>query len=162
MTLNTEIKVIKSRLRAMFAPIITTIVLVLILLTNWFDQPVLGLTKSNYAILIIAAYVIFIVYNSLKNNFYIFLSTEKNKLTIRYYSLSLFNNSKKSIEIPLETLHNFKIETKRGGLLKLLTVYQKTNKGVAKYPPISISILDKEELQLVSNTLKKFSKNYGK
>jgi len=53
----------------------------------------------------------------------------------------------KMIEIPRSQFHKYKIESSFFGRRKALILYQKTNKGVVKYPPIYISSLTKEEMK---------------
>jgi len=63
-----------------------------------------------------------------------------------------------SVEIRKEEFYKFAFEEKMFGLRKYLILYQITGKGIAKYQPISISLLNKNQKQDLSVSLTYFQK----
>lgn len=88
---------------------------------------------------------------SLHFNFIIYKETD-DKVILRHYPLHPFHQNFKSIEIPKSMLSHFEIKSKIFGLRPEITLYQQTEKGLAKYPSVSLSSLSKsdKEKMLVS------------
>lgn len=96
---------------------------------------------------------------SLDLNFVIYQESEK-KIILRYYPLHPFHHKFKSIEIAKNSLSHFDIENKLLGLRTEIVLYQQTERGLAKYPKVSISALSKsDKLKMIDslrrNSLKK-------
>jgi hypothetical protein len=72
--------------------------------------------------------------------------------------LRIFSAKHKSIEIPLADFIGFEITTSFNGLKKGLVLFQKMKGKKAKYPPISISALKKEQIAELEAFLKGLSK----
>jgi hypothetical protein len=86
---------------------------------------------------------------------YFYYTDQRLKLVFRYYSVASFISNPNSVEIKKTDFLKFEVEKKLLGLRKYLILYQKTPKGVAKYPPISISLLKKAEEKVLSDSLLK-------
>ena len=83
-----------------------------------------------------------------------------DKIILRYYPLHPFHDNFKSIEIPKNCLAKYELETKTFGLKPIITLYQLTEKGIARYPSICLSALSKSDRNkliesLSRNSLKK-------
>lgn len=98
--------------------------------------------------------IIFSLY--LNFNFIIFQETQ-HKLVLRYYPLHPFHDKFKSIEIPKSQLSHFEIKNTFFGLKPEIILYQQTDKGLAKYPPVCISSLSKSDREKMVISLKKYS-----
>lgn len=107
--------------------------------------------------IISALFMLVIIFSLYMNfNFIIFQETQ-HKLVLRYYPLHPFHDKFKSIEIPKSQLSHFEIKNTFFGLKPEIILYQQTDKGLAKYPPVCISSLSKSDREKMVISLKKYS-----
>jgi hypothetical protein len=76
--------------------------------------------------------------------YFYFSNTGKN-LIFRFYSLRNFHGKPKTIEISRISFLKYDIVTGFFNQKESLVLYQKTPRGVAKYPPISLTLLSKKQ-----------------
>ncbi|NOZ46167.1 MAG: hypothetical protein GXO79_05230 [Chlorobi bacterium] len=136
------------RLIYLFVPIFFT---ALIALTFLF-KPTLNYILFTVLLVIL---ILFILISNKIKLYYIMLSDEAKKITLNYLTLSPVENKKRSISIPQKDFIKYKLNTSFYGFKKTIILYRKTPKGTAKYPPVSISSLNKKELLAVERLLKK-------
>ncbi len=154
MKFDNQKKAIRVSLNRMFIAIIFTILIIVVLVSGWFDKQLLGLEKGRIALIVLGVYVLINIYKYLLDLNYIFYSDDTDKIVIRYYPLRPFSTRKrKSIEIPKQLFVRFRIKSMFFGQKKKLILYQAIKNTVAKYPPISISSLNSEELQKLTDSL---------
>lgn len=116
-------------------------------------------TNMNQLLIIdiVVAVIYFILFNKIKPSFFEFLVSE-DSLQINYYPVSTAVRSYQSIEVPMNQLKNFNIKKSLGGIRKDLILSVKSKYGLADYPPISISILKKNETAQVIHVLNEILK----
>ncbi|MBE9466975.1 MAG: hypothetical protein IMY72_01485 [Bacteroidetes bacterium] len=107
---------------------------------------------SFIAILTAVFVCVFVIITHL-HFFYFSFDVEEDKLVFKFSSLSLIIGSNKTIKIQHALFVKFKIKTTFFGYKKELILYQKLKGGVAKYPPISISLLNGKEIDEMSKML---------
>ncbi len=92
--------------------------------------------------------VIFLVFYwfqyKMEYNYFYFSNNNKN-LVFKFYSLRNFYGKPKTIEIAKMSFMKYDITTSFFNKKESLVLYQKTAKGVAKYPPISLTLLNKNQ-----------------
>lgn len=76
---------------------------------------------------------------------YLYFSNNSKNLVLRFYSLRNFYGKPKTIEISKPSFVKYDIETSFFNKKDALVLYQKTTKGVAKYPPISLTLLTRNQ-----------------
>ena len=76
---------------------------------------------------------------------YFYFSNNGKNLVFRFYSLRFFSGKPKTIEISKTSFLKYDIATNFFDKKDSLILYQKTAKGVAKYPPISLTLLAKKQ-----------------
>lgn len=121
----------------------------------------LFLAKSWYYLLIadsIATILFFLIFNTIKPLYLEFLVTERN-VRFNFYSVASTMRNYNTIEIPLENLKAYQVRKKFWGLKKELIVSISTKYGIADYPPISISLLNKNEINQILHVLQKIIDN---
>jgi hypothetical protein len=92
--------------------------------------------------------VIFVAYYWLQYKMeytYFYFSNNGRNLIFKYYSLRVLYGKPKTIEIPKSSFDTYDITTGFFNKKESLVLYQKTKKGVAKYPPISLTLLGKNK-----------------
>jgi len=94
---------------------------------------IIGILALIYAVLLIR-----------KSNYFYF-EYIGNKITIRYYTAHPFLRNYKAIEIQKAYFHDYEIQKSLLGLRKSIQITIKTPKGIFKYPPLSISLLNSDQ-----------------
>jgi hypothetical protein len=118
----------------------------------------LNISKPFLIIGIITAIVVSTIGFSFHLNFnFIIFKESDEQIILRYYPLHPFHDNFKSIEIPKKTLVKFEVETKTFGLKPKLTLFQLTDKGIAKYPSVCLSSLSKADRNSIFQSLSKIS-----
>ena len=115
---------------------------------------VLGWSKSHlFELCWIIVFVVWFIFVFLKNYNYIWYSSDGPKIIVRYTSLQPLSSGKFSIEFQKKDFVKAEIVKSVLGIRKNLVLYSRTPQGVAKYPKINISILNKEELKKIKEDL---------
>jgi len=116
----------------------------------------LGMTKYHLAAFFAAIYLAIAIFEFILEPFYIFFSDEGENLIIRYFSTGYFNKKKQVIQIPKKSFTGYDIETSVFGLKKKLVLKQRFKSGEAKYHAISISLMNKNQQEMLVTSLDKF------
>jgi len=77
---------------------------------------------------------------------------------MRYYPIRIFNQKKHSIEIPKSRFVKYETEKYFFGMKERIFLYQKTQNGIARYPGIHLSAVDKEDIERIKKSLQQFMK----
>ncbi|MCX7987761.1 MAG: hypothetical protein N2662_12560 [Bacteroidales bacterium] len=147
MEIDNSSYVFKNRKRMYIYTIAVAIILPIILLSEWFDKPIFGLSRHFFAAIILIIYLTYYVIRYFLNLNFVQVSVASNKLSLKYYSLRPLTKSHNSIEIPLQAFEGYKINTRFFGLKKDLILFQRVQGKIAKYPPVSLSALNKKQLE---------------
>lgn len=158
MILENRKTAIKVRLRTFVATVVFATIISIIYTTRILNSPVLGLTKYQFTIFFALIYIFLLLYSYFLNLNYIYYSDNGHSIIFRYYSLRIFSSRKNSIEIPKKDFIQYDFEKKNFNLKETLVLYQGIKTGVAKYPPISISSLTKEEKIKLKKSLSRYVK----
>ena len=151
---NTKKSVLINKIQ--YISIISFIVLAVILVTTELVRDeFLGLNKYHWAAVVALVYILENIYEYLKDFNYIYFSDSGEKLLFRYASLRPFHNKRYSIEINKNQYQGYKIL--RAPLKQKIVFYVKTPQGTAKYPPVSITGLNEEELNQLKHTLNQYA-----
>jgi hypothetical protein len=150
--------VIKKKLRSFFMTIAVILIIVLVLFTGLFNEDAMKISKALMTVIIIAVYLLFILFNILRDFNYIYFNDEGDKLVLRYFSLSIFTQKKNSIEIPKRSFAGYKIEKSIAGLRERLILLQQLENRIARYPAVSITSLTSKQKSDIVNALNRFSK----
>jgi len=92
--------------------------------------------------------------------YYISLEIDNNRdLMVKHYNLFPMGRKFQAFRIPLKQYHHHEIQSKTGGLMRQLVLFQKMQGGIAKYPPLGLSAVTKKGLKEISDFLKKLENN---
>jgi K+ transporter len=156
MIIDNQKTVIRVFLRKMLIAIITVVIIVAILATNWFKPELLGITQYQWIVLVAAIYILLVVGSWLRGLNYFFFNDQGDKLIIRYYPIRPLGRTKKAVQIPKTALAKYEIVKTNLGLKKVLILHQHVKKNVAKYPPIGVTSLTREELSRLEQQLSSY------
>jgi hypothetical protein len=76
---------------------------------------------------------------------YFYFSNNNRNLIFRFYSLRNFYGKAKTIELPKLSFIKYDITIDFFDKRESLILYQQTGKGIAKYPPIPLTLLSKNQ-----------------
>jgi hypothetical protein len=115
---------------------------------------IVDLPKQHYTNLALAG-LIFCGYLSINllRLFFVQVEDTQVKIILRYYFLHPLLRKPRMFEFPKPELTKFEIRKLWGGLRKELVVYQKSAKGLVKYPAVSLSAFSKKEIEILEKQL---------
>jgi len=128
-------------------------------MSDYFIENLIDIPRWLYVVAFMLIFIFILVYRYFLHYNYIYFDDENNKIIIRYYHLKLFNKNFKSIEIPKNSFVKFEEKIFFLKQRHDLILYQKTNKGIAKYPPVSITALNKVQKKEIILSLNKTKAN---
>lgn len=153
MIIDTQKSAIRLQLQKLIFLFLLVLFLVFLYTTSYFYKPVLGIERNYFALAATALYILYYLFSYFRDFCYFYINNNSSKIIIRYYSLKPLTSEQNSLEIDKREFQKFEISNSFGGLRKYLIIYQRTAKGIAKYPPISISILNKKDVDKLTREL---------
>lgn len=128
----------------------------IIIWSGWFDELVLGISKLSYIVFLSIIYIFYLIFIFIINYHFFSFNDNGDKLVFRYVSFRPFDNAKKAIEIEKSRFGGYKIQKSFFNLKTELVLSVKTKNGLAKFPPIGISALSKDQIKLLKMSLNQF------
>jgi hypothetical protein len=135
----------KLRKRILLGGVLILVSLTVFLLLQLFTWLAIGAAVFVVALLFIAAL----------NLQYIRIFDEKEKIIVRYFSVFTINRLFQSIEFPVANLMKAEGEKHFGGIKTDLILTVRTRQGVAVYPPVSLSAVNRKERKQIIEGLNK-------
>ncbi|MBN1953326.1 MAG: hypothetical protein JW801_19120 [Bacteroidales bacterium] len=164
MILDIKRTVIRTQLRRFLTLIVFCIAIIWVLLSGGWDgfegleDTLLGMKKSSLALWIGLIYALSLVVESLFELNYIYYSDHGDFIIFRYFSMSVMNKKKNSIEIPKEEFGGYQILSSFRGLKKRIVFLHRFKEKDAPYPAVSITGLSKQELKGLCASLDRWKK----
>jgi hypothetical protein len=153
MTFDNTRTIISLRIRIFIATVLLLGYIVLAYLIEIIKFPLLGMSDTIWTVILVCIYLVLAFYPMALNYQYIYYSDDGDFIIFRYFTTGIVSGKKNSIEISKSSFAGYKKESSFFGLDKSLILYQKMAEGVAKYPPVYISILNRKERAKVLNSL---------
>lgn len=100
-------------------------------------------------------------YMFLTKPYYFNLETKQRSIIIRFFNPHPMMSRKKAFEIPISSFVKYEIKYSMGGKKKSLIFYIKKGKKTGAYPPLSITLLTKTQIEALEkelNTLLKINR----
>lgn len=145
MTFDNSKTIIGVRIKLFAMTIIFLAFLILAFVAGIIKFPLLGFSETVWTVFLAGIWIFIALLPMLLNYQYIFFSDDTEKLIIRYFNAGIVGGKKNSLEIDKSSFSGYKTETSIFGLRTSITLFQKFAEGVAKYPPVWISALSREE-----------------
>jgi CDP-diglyceride synthetase len=156
MVIDIKRTVIKTQLRRLIVVVFFILVILIVLLGVSEKHTVLGMNKYQWAMIIGLLYFLSIVFESVLELNYIYYSDRDDPIVFRYFSMSIFNKKKNSIEIPKNAFAGYQLISSLKGMKKKIILLQRIKDKIAKYPPVSISSLNKRQFRQLIDSLDKY------
>ena len=157
MTFDNSRTIISLRIKLFGATVIFLAYVILTYVAKIIDYPLLGMSDTAWTLILVAIYLVIAFFPMFLSYQYIYFSDDEEKIVFRYFTAGIVGGRKNSVEIDKSTFSGYKIESEYFGLIKSIILYQKVQEGVAKYPPVYISALSKEEIAKLVRSLKTYS-----
>jgi hypothetical protein len=152
-------KTIIRRTKGKFIALLILVVVICVLLFVPFRRDLFnGLSNNLLAIFFAVSYMIFALYETFRNYFYIYYNDESDKIVLRYFSPALFTSKKNSIEIFKKDFAGYELKSFFMRYRENLILMKNTSKGIAKYPAVSITALSNEERYSLLSSLNALKK----
>jgi hypothetical protein len=149
---NTKV-VVRDRMMMYMMAISLTVIIPLICLSDFFNDPVFGISRELYVIFVCAVYIFYNLYRFFLNLNYFYFNDQSEKIVIKYYSMRPFMQKRKSIEITKASFVKYEIIRSFIGRKKSVVLFQRIKNQIAKYPPVSVSALNDEEYRNLISAL---------
>lgn len=140
----------------MIQAIVTVILLIGIMVSGWFEKDVLGVSKYQWVILVTLLYLAMVIIARVRKLNYFYFSDDGDKILFRYYPIHPLVQKKKAVQIPKIGFAGYNISSSVLGLKKSLILQQKVKGKVATYPPIGITALTRNEIDILEKHLDKY------
>lgn len=140
--------------RNVVSSIILAASMILLYMTPWFKEPIWGIHRNSIAILLGAIYLFLILRPLVLNHYFIYATVEEGVLRVKFYKLGFIPGKPKTFEIPVKEYNKFEIRTYLYGLREDIILFRKIKKGIAKYPPLSLTALTRKQRNQFISMLK--------
>ena len=157
MTFDNSKTIISLRIKLFTAVVILIAFYILAYPARMIKFPLLGMNETSWIVLLVGVNLFVAFLPMFLNYQFISYSDEDEKIVLRYFSAGLVGGRKNSVEIDKNTFKGYKIETRFFGLIISITLFAHLKAGEAKYPPVYISALTKEERSKIIRSLNLFS-----
>lgn len=138
--------------------LVFTMLIIAVGFVRLFDSPVLGLERTHWIILLLIVWLIIAFIQSIRQPCYIYFEDAGDRIIIRYHPLRMMNQKKNAIEINKSDFVRFESEKFFWGKYEKLIIYQKFRNKVARYPAISLSAVNKKDIERIKGILGKYVK----
>ena len=157
MTFDNSKTIINLRIKLFFATVIFIAWIIVVYVAKLIEFPLLGLTETVWTLILVAIYLIILFLPMIMNYQYVYFSDDEEHIVFRYFFAGMVGGKKNSISINKRTFAGYKYERKNLGLRQSIILYQKIGQGIAKYPPIHINALSKDQKKKLLFLLDQYS-----
>ncbi len=149
--------IISLRIKLFAATVVFLAYIVLTYIAKLLKFPLLGMSDTTWTLILVVIYLIIAFLPMILNYQYVFYSDDTEKIIFRYFTAGIVGGRKNTVEIDKRTFSGYEIEPELFGLRQKITLYQRFNEGVAKYPPFYISALSRDERAKMVKSLNLYS-----
>jgi hypothetical protein len=157
MTFDNSKTIISLRIKLFGATVIILAYIVLTYIAKMIKYPLLGMSDTSWTLILVALYLAFAFMPMFLNYQYIYFSDDGENIVFRYFPAGIVGGKKNSIEINKRSFSGFRSEGRFFGLIQSITLYQKFQEGIAKYPPVYISAISRDERNKIIRLLNQYT-----
>jgi hypothetical protein len=157
MTFDNSKTIIGVRIKLFIATVLLLAYIALTYAAKLIKFPLLGLNDTVWTVILVAIWLIIAFLPMVLNYQFVFFSDEGDRLVFRYFIAGIVSGKKNSVEINKRTFAGYKTESRFFGLIKSIILFQQMGQGVAKYPPVYISALTREQQSNLFVSLNKYA-----
>ena len=153
MTFDNSRTIISLRIKLFGATIVFLAYIVLTYVAKMIKYPLLGMSDTAWTLILVGIYLLVAFLPMFLNYQFIYFSDDGENIVFRYFTAGVVGGKKNSVEINKKAFSGYKTESRLFGLIQSITLFQQFKEGVAKYPPVYISALTREERAKVLRSL---------
>jgi len=153
MTFDNSKTIINIRIGFFGATITLLAYLAMTYVAKLIKFPILGMSDTVWTLILVGIWFFLTFMPMFLSYQFVFFSDDGEKIIFRYFTAGFVGGKKNSVEIDKKSFSGYKIETRLFGLIQNITLFQNFQEGVAKYPPIYISALTREERSKIIKSL---------
>ena len=153
MTFDNSKTIISLRIKLFGATIIFLTYIVLTYIAKIIKYPLFGMSDTALTLILVVLYLIYAFLPMILNYQYIYYSDDGDNIVFRYFTAGIVGGKKNSIEIKKSSLSGYRTDARFFGLISSITLYQKFQEGVARYPAVYVSALSNEERSKILRSL---------
>jgi hypothetical protein len=157
MTFDNSRTIINLRIKFFGITIIFLAYIALTYIGKVIKFPLFGMSDTVWTLILVVLYLFFAFLPMFLNYQYVYFSDEGENIVFRYYTSGMISGKKNSVEINKKVFSGYKTESRLFGLIQSIILYQQLKEGIAKYPPVYISALKREEKANVFRSLNSFA-----
>jgi hypothetical protein len=158
MTLDNSKTIISLRIKLFGATVVLLAYLAMTYVIKLIKFPLLGMGDTPWTVIFITIWVILAFMPMVLNYQYISYSDDGDFIIFRYFTSGIVGGKKNSVEINKISFACYKTETRFFGMIQSIILYQNFQEGIARYPPVYISALSREEKEKVFRSLKLYTR----
>lgn len=145
MTFDNSKSIINFRIKLFFVTILALAWLAIAYVVKLIKFPLLGIEDGIWTLVIIAIWILVAFLPMILNYQFIYFSDDGESIIFRFFNAGIVGGKKNSVEISKRTFEGFKTESKYFGLSRSIIIFQQVGNNIAKYPPIHISALTRDQ-----------------
>ena len=157
MTFDNSRTIISLRIKLFFATVILLAYLGVVYVAKIVKFPLLGFSDTLWTVVLVTIYLIIVFLPMVRNFQFVAFSDEEDSIVFKYFFAGMVGGKKNSVSIKKKLFTGYKTESKYLGLSVSIILFQKMGQGIAKYPPIYISALTKEQKDKMFRALSKYT-----
>jgi hypothetical protein len=157
MTFDNSKTIISVRIKLFAATVLFLAYVALTYAAKLIKFPLFGLSDTAWTLILVAIYLVVAFMPMVLSYQFVFFSDEGEKLVFRYFNAGIVGGKKNSVEISKRTFAGYKTESRLFGLVRSIILLQQMGNGVAKYPPIFISALSKDQRAKLYSSLNAYA-----
>ena len=157
MTFDNSKTIIGLRIKLFIATVLFLAFIILTYVAKKINYPLLGMSDTVWTVILASCYVILVFLPMYLNYQYVYFSDDAENIVFRYFNAGIMGGKKNSVEINKKAFSGYKVEKKLFGLNQSIVLYTQLRQGIAKYPPIHISALTKEDRKKVISILNTYA-----
>jgi hypothetical protein len=157
MTFDNSKTIIGFRIKLFFATVLLIAWLIFAYIAEMIKFPLFGFNDTFWTLILVGIYIVIIMIPMMRNFQFVSFSDDDENIVFKYFFAGIVGGKKNSISISKQTFAGYKYEKKFLGLIKSLVLFQKVGQNVAKYPPVYISALKKDQRANLFNQLNQYT-----
>jgi hypothetical protein len=157
MTFDNSKQIISLRIKLFVATVLFLVYIALAYVAKLIEFPLLGLNDTAWTLIFVAVYLVIAFFPMVLNYQYVYFSDGGENIVFRYFTTGIIGGRKNSIEINKKTFAGFKTESRYFGLILSVLLFQQIGQKIAKYPPVHISALRKDQRNKVLKSLSQYA-----
>jgi hypothetical protein len=127
------------------------------IMTDVYTDYLIPIPGKYYSIFFVFLFFLYMIYRGQLQYHFISFSDEGNKIILRYYRFSGISQKYRSFEILKSAFYTYEIHRHFFGRRAEMVLFQRTPKGIAKYPPVPLTALTPAQLSAITQILSTYA-----